>query len=324
MSVVDRILGKRGAVESNGHSAPPNGLITDTAAMAKQRGTAWEAVKLARNLERPHALDIIHGVFDGFQELHGDRGFRDDPAIVGGIGELGGRAVVIVAQQKGANTDENIARNFGMPHPEGYRKAVRLYRLAEKFHLPLVTLVDTPGAYPGPEAEERGQGEAIAKSIETMTRLRTPVVVVILGEGGSGGALALGVGDSVLALGNAIYSVISPEGCAAILWRSAAEAERAATALRLAAPDLLELGIIDGIIPEPALGAHTDHGATIASVKQALIAQFDRLTRVPTVDLLAARYERFRSIGVYIEPAAEAGPTPVKSWWDRTLDRIRI
>ena len=189
MSMVDRILGKRDPVETNGHKPDP-GLITDAQAIAATRGTAWQAVQLARDPKRPHAQDVIAGVFDRFQELHGDRLFRDDPAIVGGLAELDGLFVVVVGQQKGSSTEENIARNFGMPHPEGYRKAIRLYRLAEKFHLPLITFIDTPGAFPGPEAEERGQAEAIARSIEAMTRLATPVVVVILGEGGSGGALA--------------------------------------------------------------------------------------------------------------------------------------
>ena len=229
--MLDRIVGTRRAAEGNGHLAVEAGLVTDATQLAAGRPTAWQAVQTARNITRPHALEIIGRVFDRFQELHGDRAFRDDPAIIGGIAELAGRPVVIVAQQKGASTEENIQRNFGMPYPEGYRKAIRLYRLAEKFHLPLVTLVDTPGAYPGPEAEERGQAEAIASSIQLMTRLATPIVVVVLGEGGSGGALALGVGDVVLALENATYSVISPEGCAAILWRSASEAERAAAAM---------------------------------------------------------------------------------------------
>ena len=309
MSMVERVLGKKNAAAEDGHLPPDSGLIVNAAAIARPRRSAWEAVQLARDPKRPHSLDLINRVFDRFQELHGDRGFRDDPAIVGGIAELDGRPVVIVAQQKGASTEENIVRSFGMPYPEGYRKAMRLYRLAAKFHLPLVTLVDTPGAYPGPEAEERGQAEAIATSIQTMSRLATPVVVVIVGEGGSGGALALGVGDVVLALENAIYSVISPEGCAAILFRSAAEAERAATALRLSAPDLLEFGVVDGLIPEPPAGAHTDHDATARNVKAALVAQVDRLSRVPTTDLLAARYERFRAMGVFSEPSAQI-PAP--------------
>src|SRR3989440_10001904 len=237
MSMLDRIVGSRRTTEGNGHLAVEAGLITDATQLASSRPTPWQTVQTARNIARPHALEIIGRVFDRFQELHGDRAFRDDPAIVGGIAELAGRPVVIVAQQKGASTEENIQRNFGMPYPEGYRKAIRLYRLAEKFHLPLVTLVDTPGAYPGPEAEERGQAEAIASSIQLMTRLGVPVVVVVLGEGGSGGALALGVGDVVLALENALYSVISPDGSAAILWPGATEAGAAATALELAGPD---------------------------------------------------------------------------------------
>jgi len=267
--------------------------------------------------------EVIGRVFDRFNELHGDRGFRDDPAIVGGIADLDGRPVVVVGQQKGASTEENIARNFGMPHPEGYRKAMRLYRLAEKFHLPLITFVDTPGAYPGPEGEERGQAEAIAQSILLMSRLQTPIVVVVLGEGGSGGALALGVGDVVLALQNAIYSVISPEGCAAILWRSPAEAERAAKAMRLSGPDLLELGIVDALIPEPAGGAHADHAATAAAIRTALAAQLAKLERVPPADLLSARYERFRAFGVVVEPGVTAAPPPPPdSWWRRFVKRV--
>jgi acetyl-CoA carboxylase carboxyl transferase subunit alpha len=306
--------------DANGHAPSDASLITDPAELGSSRVSAWEAVKLARHLQRPHALHLIERVFSRFQELHGDRTFRDDPAVIGGIGELEGRPVVVVAQQKGASTEENIQRNFGMPHPEGYRKAIRLYRLAEKFHLPLVTLIDTPGAFPGPEAEERGQAEAIAKSIEVMTRLRTPVVAIVIGEGGSGGALALGVGDVVLALENAIYSVISPEGAAAILWRTASEAERAAKALRLAGPDLLELGIVDGLIPEPKGGAQNDHDATAANVKAAVVAQLDRLSRLTMTDLLAARYERFRRIGVVVEPAGEPA-APKRPWWKKVLGR---
>ena len=313
-------LGTRSPAEGNGRIPSDGHLIVDTSELGSSRVSAWEAVKLARDVHRPHALDLIERVFSRFQELHGDRSFRDDPAIVGGIAELDGRPVVVVAQQKGASTEENIQRNFGMPHPEGYRKAIRLYRLAERFHLPLVTLIDTPGAYPGPEAEERGQAEAIARSIETMTRLRTPIVAVVVGEGGSGGALALGVGDVVLALENAIYSVISPEGCAAILWRSASEAERAAKALKLAGPDLLELGVVDGLIPEPKGGAQNDHETTAASVKAAMVSQLERLSRLTVSDLLAVRYERFRRIGVVVEPAGEPAP-PKRAWWKRVLGR---
>ena len=317
---VSALSGRRPS-ETNGHLPPDGGVILDTAALTATRVSAWEAVRIAREPKRPHALDVIERVFSRFQELHGDRSFRDDPAIVGGIAELDGTPVVVVGQQKGSSTEENIERNFGMPHPEGYRKAIRLYRLAEKFHLPLVTLIDTPGAYPGPEAEERGQAEAIARSIETMSRLRTPIVAIVLGEGGSGGALALGVGDVVLAMQNAIYSVISPEGCAAILWRSATEAERAATSLRLAAPDLLELGIVDGLIPEPPGGAHVDHDRTAGHVKAALVAQLERLERVPIADLLAARYERFRAMGVYEEPTVPAAP-PKRPWWQRLVQGL--
>ena len=319
MDVVDRLLGGKKTEEGNGHRPEDAGLITDTAMLTSPR-TPWQSVQLARELKRPHALEVIDGLFEKFQELHGDRGYRDDPAIVGGVAELDGVGpVVVVAQQRGSTTEENIARSFGMPYPEGYRKAIRLYRMAEKFHLPLVTLVDTPGAYPGPEAEARGQAEAIAKAILVMSGLQTPIVAIIIGEGGSGGALALAVGDVVLALQNAIYSVISPEGAAAILWRSATEAERAANALKLAASDLLHLGVVDGLIPEPAGGAHTDPQATITAIKSALIVQLDRLGRVPIADLLAARYERYRHIGVVVEPVPGAVPVKKEPFWKRFM-----
>src|SRR5213594_1728031 len=317
--MLDRIVGTRRATDGNGHLAVEAGLITDATQLASSRPTPWQTVQTARNIARPHALDIISRVFERFQELHGDRAFRDDPAIVGGIAELAGRPVFVIGQQKGASTEENIQRNFGMPYPEGYRKAVRLYRLAEKFHLPLVTLLDTPGAYPGPEAEERGQAEAIASSIHRMTRLATPIVAVILGEGGSGGALALGIADVVLALENATYSVISPEGSAAILWRSAAEAERAAEAMKLAGPDLLETGVVDALIREPAGGAHTDHEATAAAIKTALVAEIDRISRVPIADLLSLRYERYRAFGAIVEPHNAAPEAPPAPWWRRAL-----
>ena len=235
MDVVDRFLGKKTA-DGNGHLPEDAGLITDSAALTSQR-TPWQSVQLARELHRPHSMQVIDGLFERFQELHGDRGYRDDPAIIGGIAELDGVGpVVVVSQQRGSTTEENIARSFGMPYPEGYRKAIRLYRMAEKFHLPLVTLVDTPGAYPGPEAEERGQAEAIAKSIATMCGLQTPIVAIILGEGGSGGALALAVGDVVLALQNAIYSVISPEGAAATPAGRLNSSSRSTTSSPSAAP----------------------------------------------------------------------------------------
>ncbi len=314
--MLDRIVGARATPGSNGHIPEDANLITSSQQLAS-RASAWDAVQAARNIKRPHALDVITRVFDRFQEIHGDRGFRDDPAIVGGIAELDGRPVVVVGEQKGASTEENIHRNFGMPHPEGYRKAIRLYKLAEKFHLPLITLVDTPGAYPGPEGEERGQAQAIAKAIFTMTRLRTPIVVVILGEGGSGGALALAIGDVVLAMQNAIYSVISPEGSASILGRSPAEAERAAKAARLAGPDLLDLGVVDALIPEPAGGAHTDHDATASAIKTALVAQLAKFERVSVTELLSARYERFRGFGTLTELGGPVAPPPPVPWWRR-------
>ncbi|HKW79336.1 MAG TPA: acetyl-CoA carboxylase carboxyltransferase subunit alpha [Candidatus Limnocylindria bacterium] len=316
MSRLDRVTGR---ASPNGNGAQPlEGLLTDLSQL--RRRTTWETVQLARNVKRPHAFDVVTRVFKDFQELHGDRQFRDDPAIVAGIGLLDGKPVAVVGQQKGSTTEENIERNFGMAHPEGYRKALRVMRLAEKFGVPVVTLVDTSGAYPGPEAEERGQHEAIARNIFEMTRLRTPIVVIILGEGGSGGALALAVGDVVVAMENAIYSVISPEGAAAILWRTNAEAERAANALKLTSFDLLQLGVVDGIIAEPPDGAQSDHDETAKRVGGAIRAQLERLTRVPLNDLLALRYERFRHIGVHDEPTQTA-PPPRRSWIERLLGR---
>src|SRR6266446_615887 len=220
--------------------------------------TAWQRTQLARHVRRPHARDFYRLLFDDFIELHGDRVYGDDPAIVGGLARFEGRSVVVVGHQKGRETREKIARNFGMPHPEGYRKALRLMQLAEKFGKPVLTLIDTPGAYPGIGAEERGQAEAIARNLRAMAELRVPVVAVVTGEGGSGGALAIGVADRVFMLEYAIYSVISPEGCAAILWNDAAKAPEAAALMRITAPDLLRLGVIDGIVAEPPGGAHRD------------------------------------------------------------------
>ncbi|MBM4421137.1 MAG: acetyl-CoA carboxylase carboxyltransferase subunit alpha [Chloroflexi bacterium] len=316
---IDRALGGR---EPDGDGLASSGVIADVAGIANRR-SPWEAVQLARNIQRPHSQELIGLVFDRFQELHGDRGFGDDPAVIAGLADLGGRSVVVVAQQKGSSTEENIARSFGMPHPEGYRKAIRLFRLAEKFGLPVITFIDTPGAHPGPEAEERGQAEAIARSIQVMGELEAPVVAVVIGEGGSGGALALGVGDVVLMMQNAVYSVISPEGCAAILWRSASEAERAAKALRGAGPDLLELGVIDGLVPEPEGGAHTDRQAVAAGLRRALVAQLDRLASVPLSDLLAARYDRYREIGSFADPSAAAAEK-AKPWWRRALGKAGL
>lgn len=266
---------------------------------------AWRRVQLARHPQRPRTLDLVAGIFDEFVELHGDRSFRDDPAVVGGPALLDGRPVMVIGHQKGTDTDSNIFRNFGSPHPEGFRKAQRLMTLAEKLGMPVVTLLDTAGAFPGPAAEERGQAEAIAASIKRMTALQVPIVVVIVGEGGSGGALAIGVGDEVLALENAVYSVISPEGCAAILWRAPEKAAEAAAAMRMTAADQLELGVIDGIIQEPGGGAQEDAAATARAIRTALLAALARVTRLEPEELLATRYARLRSIGVVNEAAVE-------------------
>src|SRR5688572_13110741 len=236
---------------------------------------------------------------EDFIELHGDRLFGDDEAVVAGLARIAGRRVVVVGQQKGADTDENIRRNFGMPHPEGYRKAMRVMELAERVGLPVVTFVDVPGAHPGPESEERGIAEAIARSVGLMTRLRTPIVAVITGEGGSGGALAIAVGDVVIALENAVYSVISPEGCAAILWRNADEAPTAALAMKMSAADQETLGVVDIVVPEPGEGAHTDHGETARRLRAVIAERLDALALVPLDLLVEERYRRYRNLGAY-------------------------
>ncbi len=236
------------------------------------RAAVWQRVQQARNVKRPHTLELVRAMASEVIELHGDRLFRDDPAIVGGFCRIDGRRAVFVGHQKGAETDENIRRNFGMPHPEGYRKAIRLYQLAERLQLPVVTFVDTPGAFPGPASEERGVAEAIARCIMTMTGLRTPIVTVITGEGGSGGALALAVGDVVLALENSIYSVISPEGAASILWRSPEFSQQAAVAMRLTAAEQLALGVIDEVVPEPVGGAHEHPEETARRLRERITA----------------------------------------------------
>lgn len=275
----------------------------------EQVAEAWRRVQLARHAKRPRTLDLVASIFDDFVELHGDRAFRDDPAIVGGPALLDGRPVMVIGHQKGTDTESNIHRNFGSPHPEGFRKAQRLLRLAEKLGMPVVTFLDTAGAFPGPAAEERGQAEAIASSIKQMTGLQVPIVVVIVGEGGSGGALAIGVGDEVLALENAVYSVISPEGCASILWRSAERAPEAAAAMRMTAADQLELGVIDAIIDEPEGGAQEDPPGTARAIKAAVLDALGRVTRHEPEVLLATRYARLRSIGLVLQ--TEAGPAPV-------------
>ncbi|MEW6050194.1 MAG: acetyl-CoA carboxylase carboxyltransferase subunit alpha [Candidatus Zixiibacteriota bacterium] len=263
--------------------------------------TRWQRVQLSRHPKRPHTLDYIHLMTTDFIELHGDRGFADDKAVVGGPAKLDGEPIMIIGQQKGRDTKQKLLRNFGMMHPEGYRKARRLFGLADKFHLPIVILVDTPGAYPGIGAEERGQAEAIAKNIQVMFELRVPIVVVIIGEGASGGALGIGVGDRVLMMEYAWYSVISPEGCAAILFRDAARAPEAAETLKVTAEDLLNLGIIDGIIAEPPSGAHTDPVYAAASVKTELIRVLTELKQKPVDQLLAERLAKYRRMGEFRE-----------------------
>jgi acetyl-CoA carboxylase carboxyl transferase subunit alpha len=263
--------------------------------------TPWQKVQIARHPRRPYALDYIGAICEGFQELHGDRQFRDDRAIIGGTAFLDGEAVMIVAQQKGRDPKERIARNFGMPQPEGYRKALRLMRLAEKFHLPVITFIDTPGAFPGIESEARHVSEAIAVNLREMAMLRTPTVSVVVGEGGSGGALGIGVTDRVLILENSYYSVISPEGCAAILWKDGAAAPKAAEALKLSADHLEKLGVVDEVVPEPSGGAHNDAAQAAGALKYALLKHLNDLRAMETDRLLAARHERFRHLGVFEE-----------------------
>jgi acetyl-CoA carboxylase carboxyl transferase subunit alpha len=262
---------------------------------------AWQRAQIARHPKRPHTLDLVNLLLEDWVELHGDRVFGDDKAIVGGLATFDGEPVVLIGHQKGRDTRENIARNFGMPHPEGYRKALRLMQLAGKFGKPIITFIDTPGAYPGLGAEERGQAEAIARNLREMAGLPTPVICVVTGEGGSGGALAIGVGNRVLMLEYAIYSVISPEGCAAILWGDAAKAPEAAELMRVTAPDLLKLGVIDAIVPEPIGGAHRNWEATAASLRAALRDQLWQLKSKSEAELLEERHEKFRRIGIFEE-----------------------
>ena len=261
----------------------------------------WQRVQLARHPDRPFTLDYIYGMTESFVELHGDRAFKDDKAVVGGLAQIGQHKVVILGQQKGRDTKSNVYRNFGMMNPEGYRKALRLFKLAEKFNRPVITLVDTPGAYPGLEAEERGQAEAIARNLFEMSKLKVPIIVVIIGEGASGGALGIGVGDRILMLENCWYSVISPESCSSILWRSWEYKEQAAEALKLTAPDLLEQGIIDRIIKEPLGGAHKNHKEVTDTLKAALIEELDELIKIKPEKLVDNRIEKFGKMGVFTE-----------------------
>jgi acetyl-CoA carboxylase carboxyl transferase subunit alpha len=279
----------------------------ETAAPQPAPNPAWQRVLLARHPKRPHSLDYIGKLFTDFAELHGDRAFGDDPAIVGGMAYFNSAPVVVLGQQKGRDTKQKLHRNFGMPKPEGYRKALRLMRMAEKFRRPVFTFLDTPGAYPGIDAEERGQAEAIALNLREMTRLTVPVIVTVIGEGGSGGALGLGIGNRVYMMENSVYSVISPESCAAIIWRDAGKAEQAAAALRLTATDLLELGLVDGIVPEPDGGAHESPDAAFESLREALTAALGELMPLTPEQLQADRYEKFRRMGdQFAEAAANA------------------
>jgi acetyl-CoA carboxylase carboxyl transferase alpha subunit/acetyl-CoA carboxylase carboxyl transferase beta subunit len=315
-SLVERV-GEIGASDNDRGSAPAEGAHPG----GDPRDAVWARVQLARNLHRPRTLEFVDAMTEDFVELHGDRLFGDDPAIVAGLARLDGRRIVVVGHQKGADTDENIRRNFGMPHPEGYRKSMRVMELAERFGLPVVTFVDVPGAHPGAESEERGIAESIARSIALMSRLRTPIVTVITGEGGSGGALAIAVGDVVIALENAVYSVISPEGCASILWRTANEAPAAALAMKMTAADQQALGIIDYVVAEPAAGAHIEPAETARRLKAIVVDRLAVLAALPIEQLLESRYQRYRVMGPYTE--AEM-PEPTLPMAGRGLgDRLR-
>lgn len=276
--------------------AAPKAKCAKKACAAKPK-SVMDVVKLARDAKRPHLLDYVKYICDDFEELHGDRLVNDDRGLIGGFGSIDGINCLILGHHKGATLEENMEANFGMANPDGYRKAMRLMTLAEKFHVPVVTFVDTPGAYPGKEAEERGQAEAIAKSLEFSSLLKTPIVVVVTGEGGSGGALAIAVGDRILMLENAVYSVISPEGCAGILWRDGTKAPEAAEALKITAPDLKRLGAIDEIVPEPAGGAGANHKQSAEFVKKAVVKALKELQKLPVDQLIDERYAKFRAMG---------------------------
>ena len=264
--------------------------------------TGWQITQLARHIDRPKASHYVQSMFEDFVELHGDRNYGDDPAILGGMAKFNGRSVTIIAHQKGADAKEMAYRNFGMPHPEGYRKALRLMKLAELFKKPILTMIDTPGAFPGVGAEERGQAEAIARNLEMMIMLRTPIISVVIGEGGSGGALAIGVGDRILMLEHSIYSVISPEGCAAILWKDGEKGkEVAAESLKLTASDLSRLGVIDEIVKEPLGGAHRDPERMAQILKEVVERHLKELERMKEEELLGLRYEKFRRMGTFID-----------------------
>lgn len=262
--------------------------------------SSWDKVFVSRHPERPYTLDYIENMTTDFIELHGDRLFKDDPAIVGGLCKIDGKKVMIIGHQKGRTVDEKLYRNFGMANPEGYRKALRLYKMAERFNIPIVCLIDTPGAYPGMEAEEHGQGEAIARNLMEMSGIKVPIISIVIGEGGSGGALGLSVADKIYMLENSVYSVISPEGCAAILYKDASKAPEAAENLKISAQSLYELGVIDGIIEEPIGGAHRDHKCIALNLKNIILSSFSELEKISVDELLENRYNKFRKIGSFI------------------------
>jgi acetyl-CoA carboxylase carboxyl transferase alpha subunit len=305
--VVDRLRGRSARDEAKRDEAKREAEAVEP---ADPRDAVWARVQLARNVKRPHTLELLGAMTDEFVELHGDRTFGDDAAIVAGFARIDSHRFVAIGQQKGAETDENIRRNFGMPHPEGYRKSMRLMELAERFGLPVVTFIDVPGAHPGPESEERGIADAIARSIGFMSRLRTPIVAIITGEGGSGGALAIAVGDVVIALENAVYSVISPEGCASILWRTPDEASTAALAMKMTAADQHALGVVDLVVEEPAGGAQNDPADTAKRLKAVIVAQLETLGRIPLDELVEARYRRYRGLGAFTTVDEPEPPAP--------------
>jgi acetyl-CoA carboxylase carboxyl transferase subunit beta len=318
-SLVDKV-GEIGTLVAE-HTGP---AAAEVPIGADPRDAVWAHVQLARNLHRPRTLEFVAAMTEDFVELHGDRLFGDDSAIVAGLARLDGRQIVVIGQQKGADTEENIRRNFGMPHPEGYRKSIRAMELAERFGLPVVTFVDVPGAHPGPESEERGIAESIARSIALMSRLRTPIVTVITGEGGSGGALAIAVGDVVIALENAVYSVISPEGCASILWRTADEAPAAALAMKMTAADQQALGVVDLVVPEPGAGAHAEPVETARRLKAIILDRLAALEALTIDQLLESRYRRYRALGSYTESEMPEAALPVagRGLGDRLRDLL--
>ena len=288
-------------LDVNGEIGPLERKLEDLRREIYDELTPMQRVQVARHPKRPYALDYLDALFTDFVELKGDRLFRDDPAIVGGWARLDGRPVIVVGHQKGRNTKDNLRRNFGMPHPEGYRKALRLMNMAARFNAPIITFIDTPGAYPGLGAEERGQAEAIAHNLEGMAGLETPILAVVIGEGGSGGALALGLADRVIMLSNAVYSVISPEGCAAILWNDASQKERAAEALKLTATDLFDLGLVDEVIAEPLGGAHADPEGTKDVLGEALRRNVEELAKIDVKKLITLRAKKYMEMGSFTE-----------------------